>query len=144
MIRNLNLVKYDNLSSEFVLKNKDFKYQYAPLYAERLSCLRVDIIEEARRKWGNSVPLKNLAELNTNERCLIVGTLYKEMKNKPNILREMAEDEENPLAVQPILSRDAKYIDPESDQLLLEDELQRIVLTGSDKVSLNRFCTGKF
>lgn len=144
MIRNLNQVKYDNLSKDFVLKNKDFKYQYAPLYAERLNCLRSDILEEARRKW-TSEPLRNLGDLTTNEKCIIVGTLFKEMKNKPNILKELAEDDENTVAIQPVLDRDAKYIDPESDQLLLEDELQRIVLVdapGSQIISFNRFCTG--
>lgn len=145
MIRNLNQVKYENLSSDFVLKNKDFKYQYAPLYSERLNFLRAHILNEAKLKW-NSAPLRGLASLTTNEKCIIIGTLYKEMKNKPNILKELAEDEENSMVIQPILDRDAKYIDPESDQLLLEDELQRIVLVdakGSTKISENRFCTGR-
>lgn len=145
LIRDLSLVKYENQSSEFVIKNKEFKYQYAPLYAERLTRMRVGISEQAARKW-KSVPIKSLADLVTNEKCVIIGTLYKEMKNKPNILKEVAEDESNSVPVQPVLSRDAKYIDPENDQLVLEDELQRILLVDapdSKIISSNRLCTGK-
>ena len=68
------------------------------------------------------------------------------MKNKPNILKELAESDDS-VPIQPVLNRDAKYIDLETDQLLLEDELQRIVLIDAPNsktniIAANRLCTG--
>lgn len=152
IIRNLNEIKYENESSEFVIKNKDFKFQYAPLYSERLSRMRNCIQAAAKHKWKSSVEVRNLAELVTYEKCIIIGTLYKEMKNKPSILKEMAEDgneeESSSVPFQPVLNRDAKYIDPDgSDILQLEDELQRITLVDAPHskckiIASNRLCTG--
>ena len=85
--RNLNDVKHTNLSSEFYIKGqKSFTNQYAPLYAERLTSMRNELKAAAVRKWPN-FEIKNLVDLVQNEKCIIVGTLYKEMKNKPNILK---------------------------------------------------------
>lgn len=76
LVRNLNDVKYDNQSSVFLLRNKDFKYQYAPLYAERLTRMRKQVVEATKKKWPQAV-IKNLAELTPNEKCVIIGTLFK-------------------------------------------------------------------
>lgn len=145
MIRNLNEIKYENQSSRFLIKHKEFKYQYAPLYAERLCKMRIDISEAAKKKWSSKYAVKSLVDLVQNEKCIIIGTLYKEMKNKPNILKELAEHENDSLPMQPVLDRDAKYIDTETDQLILEDELQRILLVDAPQKNIigsNRFCTG--
>ena len=141
--RNCNETSYANHSSTFLIKEKTFVYQYAPLYAERLKTMRSAVEAAARRKWPDH-PLKNLVDLETNEKCVIIGTLYKEMKNKPNILREFVDDETNALPVQPLVHGE-KYTDAESDQLILEDELQRILLIDSAAhrvVSSGTLCTG--
>jgi DNA polymerase delta subunit 2 len=89
--RNLNDLKHKNLSSDFYIKGqKSFTNQYAPLYAERLTSMRNDLKLAAIEKWSKTFPkveIKNLVDLVQNEKCIIIGTLYKEMKNKPNILR---------------------------------------------------------
>ena len=144
IIRNLSVLKYENKSQDFILKQKSYQYQYAPLYAERLTKMRADIRKAAELKWPK-YQVKNLVDLNKGEKAVIIGTLYKEMRNKPNILKELADDEENALPMQPVLDRDAKYIDNETDELILEDDLQRIMLIdapGSDRIKSNRLCGG--
>ena len=149
--RNLNETKYENLSKQYYLKERAYTCQYAPLYAERLKTMRNEVKEAALKKWSASkkYPIKSLVDLETNEKCIIIGTLYKEMKNKPSILKELAEDENNQIVMQPVLDRN-KYIDV-NDELILEDELQRILLIDSPNeqseiakniVKDGKLCTG--
>jgi DNA polymerase delta subunit 2 len=144
IIRNLTQSRYENISQNFLLKQKSFNYQYAPLYAERLNNMRKDVKIAAQRKWP-AHEVKSLVDLAQGEKAVIIGTLYKEMKNKPNILKELADDENNMIPMQPVLDRDAKYIDELTDELILEDDLQRILLIdalGCDHIKSNRLCGG--
>lgn len=166
VLRDCSSVNYKNKSDEFLIKERTYKYQYAPLYAERLTKMRNELKKVAESKWNHEYKIKSLVELEKMEKCIIVGTLFKEMKNKPSILKEMAaatavaDEQDDAMADlastandqqqlietvnKTLLSRQS-YID-ESDQLILEDELQRIELAfakklahGYDKDSL---CTG--
>ena len=159
-------MNYKNKSDEFLIKERTYKYQYAPLYAERLTKMRGEIKKIAESKWNHEYKIKSLVELEKMEKCIIIGTLFKEMKNKPSILKEIAavnavaDEQDDAVAdlastandqqqlietVNKTLTRQS-YID-ESDQMILEDELQRIELAfakklaprGYDKDSL---CTG--
>lgn len=145
--RELSNSNYTNQSEEFLIKKKNFDYQYAPLYAERLITMRAEIQKYAVKKWNNEYAIKkNLEDLVINEKSIIIGTLYKEMKKKPSILKELAEDENNMLPIQPIGHRE-KYIDI-NDDLILEDEVQRIKLVdpiGDENKKIienNILCTG--
>lgn len=122
--------KYVNNGERFVLKEKHFKRQYAHIYASRLWTMRARVEEAARKRWGaaDDVPVRKLSELATDERCILVGTLFKHMQLKPSILKEIGEDHD--VTAQPIRT---KYVDP-TDQLILEDELQRIILVGDVNV----------
>lgn len=140
---NLN---YTNQSVNYLIKKKTYDYQYAPLYAERLMTMRTLITQTVLKRWPD-YKIKNLVDLEKNERSVVIGTLYKEMPNKPNILKELADDDNNMISIQPVNTRE-KFIDLERDQLILEDEVQRILLidpeTDSSKniIKSNRFCTG--
>ncbi|NXG66124.1 DPOD2 polymerase, partial [Hemiprocne comata] len=83
---------------------------------------------------GKDVALRKLCELRPGEKCCVVGTLFKAMQLQPSILQEISE--EHNLVPQPPLP---KYIHP-SDELILEDELQRIKLEGA--VEVQRLVTG--
>lgn len=68
------------------------------------------------------------------EKCVLIGTIFVHQKLKPSILRDISE--ETQLAPQPVRSN---FVD-ETDQLILEDELQRIRLFG--KMKAHDFVTG--
>ncbi|XP_014678372.1 PREDICTED: DNA polymerase delta subunit 2-like, partial [Priapulus caudatus] len=127
-------VAYENLSSRFKLKERNFNRQYAHLYAERLESRHSAISGAARKKLGSDVPQKKLSEIEIGQKCIVVGTSFKHMELKPNILKEVSE-EHNLLPHPP---RD-RYTD-EADQLILEDELQRTVLVGN--VDVQKMVTG--
>ncbi|XP_041473976.1 DNA polymerase delta subunit 2-like [Lytechinus variegatus] len=116
---------YENLSSRFMLQDRNYQRQYAHLYSERLTLMRPALEEAARRKWGEDAPLCHLYQLVGGEKRIVVGTLFKSMELKPSILKEISEDRN--LTPQPSRER----FSSDSDFLVLEDELQRVVLTGN-------------
>ncbi|XP_063699789.1 DNA polymerase delta subunit 2 [Culicoides brevitarsis] len=128
------IIPYENRSEMFHHSKKEYK-QYAHVYSARLKILGDLVKEKASKKWS-SHPFKQLFELREEqqETCIIIGTLFKHQALKPNILKEVAEEEE--LIEQPLLSN---YVD-EQDKLILEDDLQRIRLTG--KIEVHKVVTG--
>ena len=82
---------YTNLSERFKLRNKNFKRQYAPLYSARLSMMKPTLVDVAKLKWFD-VPIVQLNDIEPGKVCVIIGTLFKEMQLKPNILRDLSED----------------------------------------------------
>eukprot|EP00071_Canis_lupus_P053095 XP_539802.3 DNA polymerase delta subunit 2 isoform X1 [Canis lupus familiaris] len=125
---------YTNSSQSFRLGERSFSRQYAHIYATRLLQMRPFLVSRAQQHWGDGIQIKKLCELQPGEKCCVVGTLFKAMPLQPSILREISE--EHNLLPQPPRS---KYIHPD-DQLVLEDELQRIKLEGS--IDASKLVTG--
>ena len=82
---------YTNLSERFKLRNKSFKRQFAPLYAARLNNMRPMLEAVGRARWLD-VPQVQLNDLQQGKKCVIVGTVFKQMQLKPSILRELSEN----------------------------------------------------
>lgn len=108
--------------------------QYANLYFARLGMLRRPLLAAAKKRWGELAknPVKTL-DAETDVQTVLLGTLYKDMKNKPNILDELNRDVfAEKVADGPekgAAAAAAKYCG-DDDALMLEDESGRIVLTG--------------
>ncbi|PNF27792.1 DNA polymerase delta subunit 2 [Cryptotermes secundus] len=123
---------YKSLSERFGLQSKDFSRQFAHIYAVRLTKMRELLTRRVRNRWGPDVRIRKLFELQEegSRKCVILGTIFKHQELKPSILKEISE--EHQLKPQP--PRTLFFDD--SDQLILEDELQRIQLIGNLDVHL--------
>ncbi|RZF47778.1 hypothetical protein LSTR_LSTR006042 [Laodelphax striatellus] len=126
---------YKNLSQKFRHRAKDFSKQFAHIYAARLTEQRGTLLEKVYKKWGPGIRVARLAELGelSGEKCVIIGTLFKDQELKPSILKEISEERGFCLNVpaQPVNNRYTSS----SDKLILEDELQRITLFGTIDVA---------
>ena len=104
-------IRYKNISEIFVLpiRGRTYERQFYHLYRSRLERLKPRVEEAARQRFGENVRIRSLCDLgndeeseepNQDKRVLVVGTTFKHQELKPNILREISED--NEIQVQPI------------------------------------------
>ena len=111
------------------LPTASLTHQYANIYFARLANLRKPVLAAAKRRWGElaKTPVKTL-DAEPGSAAVIIGTVYKDMKRKPNILADMERDlfEDRPEAED---GTSNKYCG-EGDRLMIEDESGRIALTG--------------
>nr|BAN21036.1 DNA polymerase delta small subunit [Riptortus pedestris] len=123
---------YKDLSSKFRHSKGDYSRQYAHIYSKRLLQLKDTISKRAVQKWGNEVVIKRLAELQDDigSKCFVIGTLFKDQELRPSILKELSEE------LEVIPQKKLVRFVSETDKLILEDELQRIVLVGNIDVNL--------
>jgi len=124
---------YASDDDKYSLANK-MHGQYFQLYYNRLMTM-APRVDEAREKVWAETPRRGVLELREGETCVVVGTVYKDMRDKPIILDEYVKDfnrEEAKRAVRKTYTR-------EDDRLEFEDEGARVKLVGVDA---GRFVTG--
>ncbi|XP_055356894.1 DNA polymerase delta subunit 2-like isoform X2 [Paramacrobiotus metropolitanus] len=109
--------------------------QFAQLYYQRLTVLKPRMLSVVEATWGHKYRVCTVSDVVENETVCLIGTLYKEMELKPNILREMHEDFE--IHGQIVLQRYTS----DTDTLYIEDESQRIIVVGK-KLDLPMVVTG--
>lgn len=104
--------------------------QYANVYFARLAKLRPVVVARMKAEWGLTdeqigAMLSKTLDVPEETECIVLGTVYADMKAKPNVLEEYTRD---PLA--PIAPPPSKYCGP-GDRLIIEDETGRLVLSGA-------------
>ena len=109
------------------LPTASLTHQYANIYFARLANLRKAVLAAVTRAWGKQTPVKTL-DAEPGSAAVIIGTVYKDMKRKPNVLADMERDlfEDRAEAED---GASNKYCG-EGDRLMIEDESGRIALTG--------------
>ncbi|PVG04154.1 hypothetical protein CPB86DRAFT_803688 [Serendipita vermifera] len=118
------------LATAFLLGQTDssYKHQYANIYFVRLNALRKYILPRAEKQWkgmaGTPTLVPRVLDVRKGQLCWIVGTIYKEMPLKDNVLNDLAKEH----GIAPPPPRLKFYSD--NDQTILEDESGRIFLTG--------------
>lgn len=119
-------LNYLNTSSKYVENRMDFNKQYCRIYLARLEKMTSLLDDVIKKKWNeyNLYKLHKLSENVTNEKCVVIGTLFKDQRLKPSVLKQLSEEQQ--VGVQPIY----KHFTSDSDLLYVEDELQRYQLIG--------------
>ena len=97
--------------------------QYFQLYFQRLMLLMPRLNEAVASQWPG-VPTAKVLDLKEGEECVIMGTLYKEMKLKPCILDEYTKEVGLGSEV-----GSGKFVS-DDDSVVLEDEGARVKLRG--------------
>ncbi|CAL9728193.1 DNA polymerase delta small subunit [Monosporozyma unispora] len=129
---------------ELKWNERNYDGQFYHIYQYRLTTLRARVESECQRKWDNGFKLngklvvkkEKVLDVQANQPCWCIGTIYCEMKYKPNVLEEVINDTYGA----PDLVK--SYADPEGDdQIMLEDESGRLLLVG-DFIKSTPFVTG--
>ncbi|XP_055677862.1 DNA polymerase delta subunit 2 [Lutzomyia longipalpis] len=121
-------VEYVNKSQRFILPAKhDYNRQFHNLYVARCEVMLGLLREKVQQKWGTQYPIRKIHDLNdeNQEKCVIIGTIFKQQVLKPSVLKELAKVTH--IMPQPI----APSFTDDSDVVMLEDELQRVRLFGN-------------
>ncbi|CAL8102889.1 unnamed protein product [Calicophoron daubneyi] len=137
-----------------------FHRQYSEIYCARFQQGKPLLVEACSRKWnavsgtdttGNSKRprIRPVADLVMDEKCVIIGTIYKEMKLKPSILRDLAAADSSNVGIHLAHLDEAfkERLISADDCVYLEDDVQRIALVFNEErikkiLSPTRLATG--
>jgi hypothetical protein len=120
--------------------------QYCSLYFNRLKELKPLVKEAAEMKWAKLRPhfMDNILDMQPNRRNVIIGTLFKEQKLKPNVFTNISG------AINAVSAFYCSMGEPslmgkfasDSDTAILEDASGRISIRSTDQFDCNHFVTG--
>eukprot|EP01147_Barroeca_monosierra_P007979 gene7979-10050_t len=118
---------------------REFEKQYSHVYFVRYHTFLQQLKIAALEKWKdkNVKVAKNILNIEPGHQVVVIGTLYKDMPLKPNILDDY-HAQENYEAPPPERS---KYYAPE-DNLILEDMSGRIAISLTDALSVGTHVSG--
>jgi DNA polymerase delta subunit 2 len=121
---------YEAADSVYRVSGRKFEQQYAHIYFARLSLLSNAIRLRVEERWPKSVKrLGRVLEVAIGVESILVGTLFKEMKAKPSVLKNTQND-------------DRPSFCSETDHLILEDESGRVKLVLQDTALVQACATG--
>lgn len=140
-----------NKEQDFSLKLKDRTYnlQYFSMYQYRLLVLKDRVDQNAIWKWGDGDKRvdgqiikrkEKILDIESGEMCWVSGTIFLDMNNKQNILKDVENgvDDVLPKAKQSYVSGDVPPV------LMLEDDSGRAILHNDDFLKKNLLVTGCF
>ncbi|XP_044741863.1 DNA polymerase delta subunit 2-like [Chrysoperla carnea] len=111
--------KYSNLSIRFNPSVKPSTKEYYPIYLTRIIEVKNRLLERVEKKWGKKYSVWEPSNAgNQPGLCVVLGTIFKDQKLKPSILKEIAK--ENQLIPQQIRT----HFKDDFDVLILENELR--------------------
>ena len=128
-------------------ENQIFEKQYASNYFVRLQMLKQATTEAARSKWSDIPVLESISKYRSypqNSPVGIVGTLFKDMRLKPNVLEELQRHSRIlDQHMVPSASEEISRLCSGSDNLFIEDSESRIaVVVGDNRNLIDRVVTG--
>ncbi|CAM6128086.1 unnamed protein product [Calypogeia fissa] len=116
--------EYVSQDDRFELKRQRYQgQQYSQLYVFRLKQARQYLLPLVKKRWP-TLPVYNILALEEGRGCVVIGTLYKEMRLKPSVLDEYSKER----TVVPLVTPKS-FTDPK-DYLIIEDEGGRSTLIG--------------
>ncbi|KAI8090635.1 DNA polymerase alpha/epsilon subunit B-domain-containing protein [Thamnidium elegans] len=117
------------LKDQMLIKKHSYKQQYASIYFIRLLKLREAVLLSSKQRWSslpeNPQYVEKILDIQVGQLCYMIGTIYLEMPAKPNVMKNL--QDENSI-IRP--STPAKYKSDE-DIISLEDESGRVEISGT-------------
>ena len=136
--------------SQLAPENQLFEKQFASNYFVRLHALKNAAYESAKCQWSATPILESITDYRKypiGTEIAIVGTVFKDMKLKPNVLDELQKYSRvlDQYIVPPSVNGELTRSTADSDFMCLEDAESRMQITfesDSARQLLNRLCTG--
>ena len=127
-------------AGRFLLDPKDQSHQYFNVYQNRMRQLRPVLVERInqmqKEKGTNHEVEERILDIRMGVKSYVIGTIFKDMPLKPNVLREYSKEQAILLVPEKM-----NFVSPK-DVLLLEDEAGRIKLVVDDSSMVAHHLTG--
>lgn len=125
---------------------RNYNLQFNNIYKSRSEKLKSRVFKMAQGKWGQTSVngtrpkyVNKILDAPQGAPCFLIGTVFAEMKYKPDVLREVELSVQGHSDIGKVdtkemgkieLLRNECYSEPASDEFWLEDESGRILITG--------------